>query len=500
MHMIAERRSALLDRRLAPFADRTLLILLGVALLVRLAAIAAFPSLHHPDENFQLFEQAHRIAFGYGVVPWEFRDGIRSPVLPYVLAGLFRVGERVFGGPQGYLLVARATLAIISLAAVAAVYRMGRRESATHALIAGVVAATWFELVYFAGRPLTEAVATTFLIVALALISVAPPDLTFRRLLAIGCCLGLALMLRIHLAPGLLVAAAWAGRGDLRGRWWPMALGGLVPLLIFGAADWLYWGAPFHSFIATIRIDLIDGKASSFGVETPAYYLELLADSWAGALPVMAALIVWRGRASALWIAVALAIIASHMAIPHKEYRFVFPAFACLALVAAMGSADLIAWLRRLMAPKASGALVALAVALWAGTSVVLAFTPGFGDEWFEARDLIEASFTLAGLPGLCGVLFYDDDWASTGGYAHLHRDVPIYALADDQDTAQESTAAFNAIVLSRESVDDFTPQFELRGCSGEDADDDTCVMVRPGTCTPVPKLEINAMLRRIGE
>ena len=490
----------MLDRTLAPFADRTLLILLGVALLVRLAAIVAFPSLHHPDENFQLFEQAHRIAFGYGVVPWEFRDGIRSPVLPYILAGLFRVGEPAFGGPQGYLLVARVTLAAVSLAAVAAVYRMGRRESPTHGLIVGLVAATWFELVYFAGRPLTEAVATTFLIVALALISVPPQLLTFRRLLAIGFCLGLCLMLRIHLAPGLLVAAAWAGRRDLRGRWWPMALGGAVPLLIFGVADWLYWGAPFHSYIATIRIDLIDGKASSFGIETPAYYLELLADSWAGALPVMAALIVLRGRASALWIAVALAIIASHMAIPHKEYRFVFPAFACLALVAAMGSADLIAWLRRLMAPKASGALVAIAVALWAVTSVALAFTPGFSDEWFEARDLIEASFTLAGLPGLCGVLFYDDDWASTGGYAHLHRNVPIYALSDDQDTARESTAAFDAIVLSRESIDDFAPQFELRGCSGEGADDDTCIMVRPGTCTPMPELEINRMLRRIGE
>ena len=54
----------MLDRTLAPFADRTFLILIGVALLVRLAAIVAFPSLHHPDENFQLFEQAHRIAFG----------------------------------------------------------------------------------------------------------------------------------------------------------------------------------------------------------------------------------------------------------------------------------------------------------------------------------------------------------------------------------------------------------------------------------------------------
>ena len=38
---------------------------------------------------------------------------------------------------------------------VAAVYRMGRRTSPTHALMAGLVAATWFELVYFAGRPLT---------------------------------------------------------------------------------------------------------------------------------------------------------------------------------------------------------------------------------------------------------------------------------------------------------------------------------------------------------
>src|SRR5580693_945701 len=108
MHVIVNKRPAVLDRVLALLTDRTLLIVLLLAAAVRLAAILAFPSLHHPDENFQLFEQAHRIAFGYGVVPWEFRDGIRSPVLPYVLAALFRVSEPVVGGPQGYLLVARA--------------------------------------------------------------------------------------------------------------------------------------------------------------------------------------------------------------------------------------------------------------------------------------------------------------------------------------------------------------------------------------------------------
>jgi hypothetical protein len=366
--------------------------------------------------------------------------------------------------------------------------------------MAAVVAATWFELVYFAGRPLTEAVATTFLIVALALASVPRDQLAFRRLVAIGFCLGLALMLRVHLGPGLLVLAAWVGREDLRRRWWPMGLGGLVPLIVFGAADWLYWGAPFSSYLAALRIDLIDGKASSYGVESPAFYFVQLADTWGGVLPAMAALVLLRARASALWIAVALVIVASHMAIPHKEYRFVFPAFACLALVAAMGSADLIERLRRHAgAGRAGQALAALGAVLWVGTSAALAFAPGFKDEWFESGDLIAAEFKLARQAELCGVLFYNHSWAQTGGYAHLHRDVPIYALADDQDSARQSTAAFNAVVLSRESLDDFTPQFTLQECSGEE-DDDVCIVRREGDCTPAPDLEVNAMLRRIGE
>jgi len=114
----------------------------------------------------------------------------------------------------------------------------------------------------------------------------------------------------------------------------------------FLLGDWLFWGAPFSSYAAALRIDLIEGKASIFGVEPPVYYFEQLAAIWAGALPAMAALILLRARTSALWIVVALVIIASHTAIPHKEYRFVFPAFACLALVAAMGSADLIERMR----------------------------------------------------------------------------------------------------------------------------------------------------------
>jgi hypothetical protein len=76
---------------------------------------------------------------------------------------------------------------------------------------------------------------------------------------------------------------------------------------------------------------------------------------------------------------------------------------------------------------------------------------------------------------------------------------VPIYALEKDQETAQKSTAAFNAIVIARDSLDDFDPEFALQECSGEE-EDAVCIMTREGSCTPAPELEVNAMLKRLGQ
>ena len=468
---------------------------LGVALVVRVAAVLAFPSLHHPDENFQLFEQAHRLAFGYGIVPWEFIFGIRSPVLPVILASVFRLSAPLVGGPEGYLLVARLLLALSSLVAVAAVYRMGRRTSATHALIAGLVAATWFEIVYFADRPLTDAVATTVLLVGLSVASVPDAQLTWRRLAAIGFCLGLALMLRLQLGPGLFVVALWIGRLQLRARWWPMALGGLIPLVVFGIADRLVWGGFFHSYVAAVQANLFEGVASSFGTAPAGAYARWLIVQWRYAFPVLWALIIVRGRASAMWIVAAIVIIVVHSAIPHKEYRFVFPAFACLVIVAAMGAADLLEMARHRLAPMMHRALVSATALLWVAASAALAFTGTFHDWWYTARPEIMASFALAKAPDLCGVLFYDDWWFATGGYAYLHRDVPFYSF-DHRTTPRNliaSSASFNAVVAARSSVPDFAKDFHVQKCFSAPGSEDLCVMRRAGTCTP--ELAMNAFL-----
>ena len=64
--------------------------LLTAALGVRVAMALLLPYVIHADENFQTLEPAHRLAYGYGIITWEWRMGIRSWVFPAFLAGVMR--------------------------------------------------------------------------------------------------------------------------------------------------------------------------------------------------------------------------------------------------------------------------------------------------------------------------------------------------------------------------------------------------------------------------
>jgi GPI mannosyltransferase 3 len=460
--------------------DWALISLLVLALLIRVAVIIGFPSIHHPDENFQLLEQGHRYFFGTGLVPWEFSVGTRSPVLPFALGLVFAAAEPLVGGPEGYIFVTRLLLAMSSLAGVAAVYRMGQRVSPTHAVLGGLVTATWFEFAYFAGRPLTEAIATTVLLVGLSLASVSECEFTRKRLVYIGFCLALCLMLRVHLLFGLLIAWMWVGQLHVR-RWWLMGIGALIPVAMFGIADAIVWGEPFQSYFKAIEVNLFQGKASTFGTNPFDWYFRLLAQRWSYAAPLLLLLVVLRTRSLMLWVLVALCILLTHSVIPHKEYRFVFPAFACLIVVAAMASADLVQSLRRQW--RWAGAVAA--AGSWVAVSAALAFAPSFKFEWFKQRDMIEAEFLLANQPNLCGILLYDYQWWDTGGYAYLHRNVPFYQLSERSSAnASRLASAFNAVVLERSSTPDFPKEFTVRKCVGSGKVDDVCIMMRKGDCT----------------
>src|SRR5213075_811941 len=143
--------------------------ILAGAVVLRIIAFNPY-SAHHPDEIVQYLEQAHRIVFGYGVVPWEFRYFIRSWFVPLILVPPMQLGEWFDPGGTLYLILPRAMVTAINLAPVIAAWFIGRRCSLQHAIVAMAVMAIWVESVLFSVEILSEGLATSCFFIAAALI------------------------------------------------------------------------------------------------------------------------------------------------------------------------------------------------------------------------------------------------------------------------------------------------------------------------------------------
>src|SRR6266478_7890548 len=131
------------------------LIVLGVVL--RLVPTVLVPSINWGDEIFQTVEPAHRLVFGYGLVPWEFQLGMRFWLLPGVIAGLIEIARIVGDGPQYYLSAIAIGLGVLGCAPVVCCFLWCRRSFGLGAAFVAAFAVTVApELVYFGARPLNE--------------------------------------------------------------------------------------------------------------------------------------------------------------------------------------------------------------------------------------------------------------------------------------------------------------------------------------------------------
>ena len=471
-----------------------LVAILGLALGLRIASAILFPSAHHPDETFQAFEQAHRYAFGYGIKPWEFDVGLRSTVLPALLSVVFRATDAL-GLPL--VLSSRFLLALISLLPVAAVYRAGLRLSPTHAIVGALVAATWCELVNFSFRPLTEALATNFILTALALVSFRS-ELSRRVLLATGLCLGLATILRIHFAPAALVIVLFLGIMKRPRQMLAFGLGACAPVLVFGLADWIVWGVPFHAPFTAIKVNVIEDVASAFGRSPPHEYVRIIVASYGRVVLLLVGIpLVLRASAYRMWIATALVVLVSHSFIAHKEYRFIFVVTSVLAVAAAFATTDLLfektsAWTRPARALCAS-----LLAGAWLAVSAASAST----DLQSQARGAFEeevAAFeVLRKRNDLCGLLLDGVYWYQTGGYVTLRRDVPLYQNLSKSTPARPSIA-HNYILAPGPAQP--REGYEVVGCFTGRQGASVCLMRREGRCERDPALPSLTQIKRLGD
>jgi hypothetical protein len=82
-------------------AELALGAVLAGALAIRFLVATVSPTVIWPDEIFQSLEQAHRLVWGFGLVPWEFRVGARSWLLPGFLAAVMRITAGLARGSGG---------------------------------------------------------------------------------------------------------------------------------------------------------------------------------------------------------------------------------------------------------------------------------------------------------------------------------------------------------------------------------------------------------------
>lgn len=231
--------SVFCNLRCQPKQFSALFIIIAVALLLRLYFAISFPNIHQADEVFQYLEQAHRLVFGYGVIPWEYREGIRSWVVPGFLAGILKIADSLgMFQPETYLFLVAAALSALSLSVVIVGFLWAcRTQGVLAGLITAMLCAVWFELIYFAPKPLTEAIAAHILVIALYMAYPGQQTNNKRRLFAAGLLFGLVVTIRIHLAPALLVAAVYICQRQIYEKWIPIVLGGLVTISLAGILD-----------------------------------------------------------------------------------------------------------------------------------------------------------------------------------------------------------------------------------------------------------------------
>ncbi|MGN6819989.1 MAG: hypothetical protein ACTHJR_15080 [Sphingomonas sp.] len=460
-----------IDRRTAPF-----LLIAAVAIVLRVAAFSPF-AIHHPDEALQYLDQAHRLAFGTGLVPWEYRVGMRSWLVPLLLAGPMALGEMLAPGSLLYLFLARGAAALLAFAPVVAAWAIGRRFSRGHALVAMTVIAIWYESVYFSIHVLTEPLAVAAFLAAVAL---AAPGASRGRLAAAGAALVLAAILRIQYAPGI-AAFALVTFGTRWRDWTWLAVGGILAATASSTVDLAMGQWPFGWAWMNVEQNVLAGKAAQFGEFGVEAYAQMLWLHWQVAIvPILWCAILGARRSPALATA-ALVNLAVHLAIGHKEYRFILLTTEITILLAAIGSVDAAERLRGRLSTRAALVLV---IALWSAASATLAASDVADPGWrrFESGNRLARAAVLR---RACGVALVDGNYWATGGQTYLDR-IPLYYVLGHDAAAERAQFAATAkaydAIITAPGRDTIPPDYRTLACSGEGRER-LCLAMRTGDC-----------------
>ena len=335
---------------------------------------------------------------------------------------------------------------------------------------------------------LSEVVAGHVLVVALCVIEPGYRVTSYRRLVIGGALLALVFVTRVQLAPAVAIVALWANWRADRERILALLTGAAAILVVAGILDALTLGYPFASLWRYVVYNIYYGVSSTFGVEPWNYYLLGEFGVWAGACATLLLLATLGAFRVPVLLVVAVIILATHSAIAHKEYRFIYPGILLMTILAGVGLAQLVNWAQDWWLERGKeGRIVAVAcITVASGYWFMIAFQVWTGAALtalrYRAHDNLTAALFVAHGPAACGVGLYGlggDDWVAYGGYTYFHKPAPMY-WPKDEDALVASAPGFDTLIYAKTRPEGLS--FEPLRCFGE-----VCVARRRGSCQSIP-------------
>lgn len=428
----------------SPGERRALVIVVLAAVAARIAVVLSSDGVIYPDEVYQSLEQAHRISFGTGLIPWEWQEGARHPLLAWSLVPVMLAGEALGIAPQlAARLVLGAAGGLVTWSVFSLARALGAAPRTSLAAAALWAFASW--AVLLGPRGLSESAATLPLTAGMTL--VAPSSTTTRRILAAGGCFSIAVMFRLQVA---LVVPVALGSIAMQRRWREVALLSAsltAGALVFGVLDAIAWSELFHSAKTYVRFNLLEARAAEFGVEPASYYLQHAWKSLGGVLVAIVAGFAAPRRAWGVLAAIAV-FVALHVAQPHKELRFLLPVLPLACALVALS-------LDRVPMRFARFALVAVLAAIatqpmpWQLTFSMLGVPLENARAIDDGGSVNRLLATAGRRADVCGLMLTGRELGYSGGYAWFHAKAPLYDVR--QPSASES--AWNTVIARADAA-----------------------------------------------
>jgi hypothetical protein len=401
-----------------------------------------------PDETYQSLEPAHQLVFGYGLMPWEFREGARSWLFPAIFAAFWKVLS-LFGVSRSQTLVplAKCLMVIVALVGIWAGMRLAEKWTGSNgALLAGALLASFPASVVYGSRCMTEMASGPLLLLAVWLLvdvdvdanAAAASKSRSRRVIAAGVLAGLTVFLRYQnglVLVGLLAMLfAWKRKDDaIR-----FGAAALVIGLAGGVLDWVTWGQPFKSFLVYIDFNLIQGKASGWGTAAFTYYFETL---WTSSGPIILLLVVagfgFFAREQRALTAICVAYLLAHSLVPHKELRFLMPIVPLMLTLSAAGLVRISDRLKQGSMPVWVVSAVFVVVGMRTALGETFAQMGQYNEPaqrglgatspWHSNEGANLALWDASDRSDLCGITVVGVAPAWQAGYTYLHRPVPLF-------------------------------------------------------------------------